>query len=244
MNCTACGETIPEGLTACTRCGAEAGRPAAGRTRRTELDDDDSPSARPAAFVPRAQQPAKPAFARPNPPPAAAPRRTELDEGAEPAAPQGFAPSRQQSAAMPASARKRTQLDEDEPVEAAPQKGGRGARTVGWMISFDYNDCGQEYVLREGRNMIGRSRDCDISLFYDPQVSTEHAVVVCRKGKVTMRDEMSTHGTLLNGEDTGAGEVTALNDGDVVRFGGCSFKVFLLDAAESKSIWPKVFGES
>jgi hypothetical protein len=120
------------------------------------------------------------------------------------------------------------------------EEGQRKARVVGWMISFDFNDTGQEYVFREGRNLVGRDRDCDISLFYDNRVSGKHAIIVYRNGNFTIRDEMSTHGTVVNGEDIGAGQTRALVSGDVVRLGGCMFKVYLLDLAEVRSLWPSI----
>lgn len=246
MICNACGEPIPSGVVACARCGTAAGQPAAGRTRRTEMDDDGAALPEPVAFVPQGTPPPPPP--RPAvgaaPPPPSGRRRTELDDDVAPGAEaRAFVPTGAQPA-VAAGGRRRTQLEEDEPAPIPKAGSGRGARTIGWMISFDFNECGQEYVLREGRNTVGRSRDCDISLFYDPRASTEHSVVVCRNGQVTVRDEMSTHGTLVNGDDIGAGQVSRLQTNDVVKFGSCLFKVFLLDPNENKKIWPKVFEES
>lgn len=110
------------------------------------------------------------------------------------------------------------------------------------MISFDANHHGQEYVLREGRNTVGRDRSCNVSLFYDDTVSSMHATIVCRNGVFRIRDEMTNNGTRRNGYDIGPGETVELYNGDVVRFGRCTFKLFLLDPVEVAQLWPHVTG--
>jgi predicted component of type VI protein secretion system len=108
------------------------------------------------------------------------------------------------------------------------------------MISFDVNQEGQEYVIREGRNLLGRARDADISIFYDDRVSATHATIVYRNGSFKLRDEMTNNGTFLNGKDIGPGETVALSNGDVLRLGRCTFKLFLLDPTEVARLWPQV----
>jgi predicted component of type VI protein secretion system len=108
------------------------------------------------------------------------------------------------------------------------------------MISFDINEAGQEYVIREGRNTLGRAREADISIFYDEHVSTTHATIVYRNGEFKLRDEMTNNGTFVNGRDIGPGESVALSSGDVLRVGRCTFKLFLLDPGEVTRLWPKL----
>ncbi|MBN2193838.1 MAG: FHA domain-containing protein [Polyangiaceae bacterium] len=138
-----------------------------------------------------------------------------------------------------AVARGRTRLDRNASgapgAAAEPQR-----RVVGWMISFDVNESGQEYVIREGRNSVGRARDADISVFYDDLVSANHATIVSRNGELKLRDEMTNNGTFVNGQDIGPGETVPLKHGDVVRVGRCTFKLFILDPAEVAALWPHV----
>jgi pSer/pThr/pTyr-binding forkhead associated (FHA) protein len=106
------------------------------------------------------------------------------------------------------------------------------------MISFDVNLEGQEYVIREGKNTLGRAREADISVFYDDRVSATHATIVYRNGECRLRDEMTNNGTFLNGQDIGPGGTVSLKHGDVLRVGRCTFKLFLLDPGEVSRLWP------
>jgi len=163
--------------------------------------------------------------------PAAAPpqgrRRTALDGDAGPAQP-----------AQAEAVRGRTRLDRGSEAQGPGPAAAAGRRVVGWMISFDVNEDGQEYVIREGRNTLGRGRDCDISIFYDEHVSSVHATIVYRNGTFKVRDEMTNNGTFLNGQDIGPGESAALTNGDVLRVGRCTFKLFLIDPEEASQLWP------
>jgi hypothetical protein len=218
MNCPTCKRPLAEGATRCAHCEATA--------------------------VSKEQ----------NPPPAPSPQKTarrktvpdsDTDDG--PAEPAGYKPS--STAAAPTArvsgkGRKMTNIDSDDDDEAAPRAArGSPGRVVGWMVSFDFNDGGQEFPLREGRNRIGRDRDNDICMFYDPNVSEPHAVIVCRGGKATIKDEMSTNGVIVNDEDIGPGEISPLLSGDVLRVGHSTFKVFLLDREEMQRLWPRVFAK-
>ena len=106
------------------------------------------------------------------------------------------------------------------------------------MITFDKNPSGQDYVIRAGRTAVGKSRDSDVSLFYDSMVSDRHATILWRPGVCAVNDELSTNGTFVNGEDIGVNAPKQLKNGDVVKFGGTTFKVFLLDEDERKELWP------
>ena len=110
-------------------------------------------------------------------------------------------------------------------------------RVVGLFLTYDFNPYGQTYTLREGKNTIGRSRDNDISLFFDDTVSERHATIIYRNGHIAIKDEGSTSGTYVNKEDIGIGEVCKLKDRDVVRIGKARFLTFLVDHEEYKTIW-------
>ena len=108
------------------------------------------------------------------------------------------------------------------------------------MVSFNFNAAGHHYPIREGKNAVGRGRENEVALYFDPRVSERHATIIYRKGKCAVKDEASTHGTLVNGEDVDIGGVQALASGDVLTIGGCVFKLFLLDLEETRALWPDV----
>jgi hypothetical protein len=92
-----------------------------------------------------------------------------------------------------------------------------GRRITGFLITFDRSPDGRFFVLREGRNMIGRGADCDVVVDDDENVSSEHAIILCRNGRTVIDDEKSMNGTFLNGDDVM--EKIDVKDGDVVRLG-------------------------
>ncbi len=106
------------------------------------------------------------------------------------------------------------------------------------MVSFDFNPAGQDYVIRAGKTSIGKSRDNDVSLFFDNRVSDEHAFIIYRNGQCKVQDKSSTNGTIINGEDIGIGDVADLTNGDTLTIGGSTFIVCLLDKDQVKATWP------
>lgn len=239
MKCTQCATVNASDAAHCIRCGVPLGGASApkGAKRATTLEGG-------AAHAGEPIQP--PSFLKGGPPKAfsgGAPnagggggrRKTVLDgdDGAS------QNPGWNAGGGAGGSGRSKTMLDEggaEEPGSGA--SGGRKARTIGWMVSFDFNPSGQEYSLREGKTSIGRGRDNDCSLFYDGQASDNHAMVIYRNGECKVKDNASTHGTLVNGEDIGIGEVAELKSGDTLKIGGSTFLVFLLDLQRVKELWP------
>ena len=258
MKCTECGHENVNNPKYCTRCGNNlSGAPAAAgnQIRKTVGVEGmfDAPPASPFAPPPP-----------PSPGPAAAPpmaggqvRKTVLDDGGAPTGPipQGFAPpppptsSVRQSGPLPSVAgmRSRTVLDEGPVTTAIAPQGGAAptaapspgtARIVGWMVSYDHNAAGQDYPIRAGRNRIGRGRDNEISVFFESKASDTHATLIWRNGNAAVKDEGSTNGTLINGEDIGIGQVQQLHSGDTLTIGGSTFVVFLVDAGQARQVWP------
>jgi len=80
----------------------------------------------------------------------------------------------------------------------------------------------------EGRVVIGRTPDCDITLA-DPSVSRQHARIEVTPGGVWVEDLLSGNGTLVNGQMIQ--ERTLLHDKDVVEI--CSH-VFRFTAGQTK----------
>lgn len=95
-------------------------------------------------------------------------------------------------------------------------------KLVGWLVSYSNNPLGMDYKIFEGRNIIGRDMDCNISV-NDGRVSGKHAVLLYRAGKYSVTDTQSSHGTFVNGEDIEL-EPRYINDGDIIRVGNTVFK--------------------
>jgi len=109
-------------------------------------------------------------------------------------------------------------------VGADTDKEQRGSfpvrKIVGWLITFSNRPEGEDFRILEGRNLISSSTDGDI-IVNDPAVSSPHCMVLYRNGKIKIRDEMSTNGTYLNGEEIQEKE---LNDGDIIKIGMTELK--------------------
>ncbi len=234
MRCEACKRETPDGDT-CMYCGASG--QGLGVRRATVNENVPDNHAR-AGFKPQGEGrrvTRRDSDEPPAPPPRAARGATVGDDD--------FAPGPQIARAPQGS----TRLDDDvAPGKAGFKPAGGGAspdrgrvrRAAGWMISFDFNESGQEYVLREGKNLLGRDRDCDFSLFFDDFVSGKHAIITYRRGKCTIMDQ-SSDGTFINGEEMEMHGTSPLRSGDVVRLGHSTFKVFLLSEEDIQTLVPK-----
>lgn len=110
------------------------------------------------------------------------------------------------------------------PEGVKEQRVYRDARKlVGWLVSYTIDPLGVDFKLYEGRNILGRDMDCNITV-NDPMVSAKHAVLLFRSGKYSITDSQSSHGTFVNDEDIEL-EPRYLQDGDVIRIGHTLFKL-------------------
>ena len=91
----------------------------------------------------------------------------------------------------------------------------------GWLVTFDIEEFGTDYKIFEGRNLLGKKSTCDITVL-DNEVSSEHAVILFRKDKFEISDQMSTNGTVLNGELLESHKPNVLVDGDEIVVGKTS----------------------
>lgn len=103
-----------------------------------------------------------------------------------------------------------------ETVDEAMLHSSADRKLMGWLVTFDRAPMGQDFRLREGRNVIGTAPDCDIRLDGDSNISGRHLTILFRLGEVLFRDELSTNGTFINGNLANEGR---LRDGDVIRVG-------------------------
>ncbi|MBQ7280645.1 MAG: FHA domain-containing protein [Bacteroidales bacterium] len=123
----------------------------------------------------------------------------------------------------------RTVFGDDDGLEAEFHGGDGMQRTfretrkfVGWLVSYTLDPMGVDFKLYEGRNIIGRDMDCNITV-NDNWVSSKHAVLLFRSGKYSITDSQSSHGTFVNESDIEL-EPYYLQDGDIIRVGQTVFK--------------------
>jgi hypothetical protein len=95
-------------------------------------------------------------------------------------------------------------------------------KLVGWLVTYTLDAMGVDFKLYEGRNVIGRDVDCNITVD-DGMMSGKHATLLFRVDKYSLTDSQSSHGTFVNDEDIDL-EPCYLKDGDVIRMGKTVFK--------------------
>lgn len=109
------------------------------------------------------------------------------------------APARPAAASRPASAPVR---------QAAPSR----SRTIAASVTIH----GQDYELRQGTNVFGRSSSSSDYVIDDPGVSRRHFEITVERDHAVANDLGSTNGTLLRGRKLTSAN---LSDGDVLMAG-------------------------
>lgn len=105
-------------------------------------------------------------------------------------------------------------------AEGGSEHAGSQRRLVGMLISYSGNSMGSIYRITEGRNVVGRGKECDIVFPNDTKMSEKHFVIlhVPAEGITWVEDLASTNGTYLNGTFTRG--LTALKNNDIIEAGG------------------------
>ena len=115
----------------------------------------------------------------------------------------------------------RTVIHKSEPdSNISESKSSQGRKLVGWLVSFTWNKEGQDYQLREGKTLIGADSSSDIALG-DSEVSGLHCTLLYRSEKFLLKDEFSTNGTFVNGDEIDT--QIELSDGDKITVGKTNF---------------------
>jgi hypothetical protein len=95
-------------------------------------------------------------------------------------------------------------------------------KLVGWLVSYSFDKMGVDFRLYEGRNVIGRDVECNITV-PDKTMSAKHATILFKNEKYKIKDELSSQGTLVNEKDI-EDETIELHDNDWIRMGETVFK--------------------
>jgi len=74
------------------------------------------------------------------------------------------------------------------------------------LLSYSRDPGGEIFPLREGRNTIGsgdtkEGDPCDILIPDDRKMSGFHAIILYRRGRYFISDQISTNGTFVNNEE-------------------------------------------
>ena len=113
-------------------------------------------------------------------------------------------------------------VTEDDSKEESSPRSTR--KLMGWIVSFSNDPMGIDYKIFEGRNFLGTSSKLDITIGGDQSISGNHALILCRKQKFWIKDEMSSNGTFLNDVEIEPKESPELKDGDNIKIGSTIFK--------------------
>jgi len=73
-------------------------------------------------------------------------------------------------------------------------------RIVAVLVTYTWRADGEMFAIREGRNYLGSSPECEINLTADPQLSARHSTILYRGKDFWIDDEKSMNGTYVNGE--------------------------------------------
>lgn len=99
--------------------------------------------------------------------------------------------------------------NQEKPLEQSEKR-----KLVGWLVSFTYDEYGEDFKIFQGKNKIG-SNVGDI-MINDTSVSGEHAIILFRNNEFLIKDSFSTNGTKVNGISV---EESKLKDGDELLLG-------------------------
>lgn len=91
-------------------------------------------------------------------------------------------------------------------------------RLVGWLVTYDLDPSGVDYHIREGRNFVGTDAsavDILVPKSRDKKVTADHCLILYRKGKVKIKDRMSTNGTFVDSLTVGEEEHPELYEGEI-----------------------------
>jgi hypothetical protein len=126
----------------------------------------------------------------------------------------------------------KTRLESEPPKDlSGGAAGGAGRRTVllsekrkppvvGWFVAMTGDQKGEDFRVREGKNIIGSIPAAQI-VITDSTISGQHASLRYEEGNFFLTDLDSSNGTYVNDKKIAREE---LKDNDVIRFGDVTVK--------------------
>lgn len=108
-------------------------------------------------------------------------------------------------------------------VDQNAQNANTGRKLVGLLVSYSEKENGEVYKVLEGRTCIGRSKQNDICIASDYNMSSKHLMILYREaeGKFWAIDQDSSNGTYINGEF--ASDKVLLKTNDIIVIGSSKF---------------------
>jgi len=116
-------------------------------------------------------------------------------------------------------------INEDENGSTAIQN-----RLVAFLVTFSIDSSGQFFPIREGRHTIGCGDNSDICIRDDNKMSSQHAVLLYRRGKFLFGDNLSTNGSFVNGAEVM--DKIELNNYDTIKMGNTEFRFIMVDNSQ------------
>lgn len=90
-------------------------------------------------------------------------------------------------------------------------------KLFGWLVSFTLDAAGTDFRIFEGKNNFGRDTTNDIRIMQDPKISGFHATLLVRDNELSIRDEMASNTSYLNGAAINPGQTVQVKDDDIVQ---------------------------
>ncbi|MEO8935541.1 MAG: FHA domain-containing protein [Burkholderiaceae bacterium] len=121
-----------------------------------------------------------------------------------------------------------------------------GRRITGILASFTWKPTGEVFLLREGKNTIGAGnisdeghKACDVQIRVDPEMSKEHALILCRQGRYELADLNSSNGTFLEGQMIPSHAVELKNDARI-KVGSTVLQFLKIEGGRAAGVGPEL----
>jgi hypothetical protein len=111
---------------------------------------------------------------------------------------------------------------------------------LGQKFRLELDDNKMEDTFRMGRSGAKAYKDKGVSLYKDKEVSTTHARMEIRNGRVFYIDTESTNGSFLNGEKVEMNKPNEIRDGDNLTLGASEISVSVSTADSSEETFASV----
>jgi hypothetical protein len=102
-------------------------------------------------------------------------------------------------------------------------------KIVGLLVTYSWKPLGDVFPVYEGRNWIGRSTEADVSLPYDPTLSSENSFIIYRQGRFMITDRESMGGTDVNEETVWPGQAVNLPNYARIRAGSTIWTFIMIE---------------